>query len=157
MDITSEAELLRKVPMFAKLDTSKLKLLAFTSQSLSFEPGEELFHVGDPADCAFVILSGEAEFLVNTPHGEVVGGALGTNELFGELAILNNATRSATIRASGRLEALRIEEDVFLKLVGENPTVALDVMRQLSDKVARTHRKFEQVQGELLRLQSEKG
>ncbi len=157
MDITSEAELLRKVPMFAKLDTSKLKLLAFTSQSVSLEDGEELFHMGDPGDCAYVILSGQAEFLVSTTQGEVVGGTMAKNELFGELAIFTNSARTATIRARGHLEALRIDEDMFLKLIGENSTVALEIMRQLSEKVTRTHRRLEQAEEELLRFQSEKG
>ena len=46
MDLLQEAELLRKVPMFSRLEPAKLKLLAFTSESLSFDDGEVLFSVG---------------------------------------------------------------------------------------------------------------
>ena len=56
MGLLKETEVLRKVPMFAKLEPSKLKLLAFTSEFQTFEDGEVLFHAGDPADCAFVIM-----------------------------------------------------------------------------------------------------
>lgn len=137
--------------MFTKLEPAKRKLLAFTSQLLTFEDGEELFREGEPADCAYVIVHGTVEILAQTDAGEVVAGSLGKNELFGELAILNNAPRAATLRAKGQLKALRISEEVFLKLVTENPGVALDVMRQLSEKLARAHRQFEVLQSKLQR------
>jgi CRP-like cAMP-binding protein len=154
MDIEKETESLRNVPMFAKLDPSKLKLLAFTSQSLLFEDGEVLFRLGDRADCAYVIMSGEAEIVAETDAGEFVAGVLGKNELFGEMGILTNSPRSATIRARGELVALRIAEDMFLKLLAENSEVALDVMRQLSQKLARSHHQFEELQSRLQRLEA---
>ena len=146
MDLKTEAEMLRKVPMFAKLEPSKLKLLAFTSQSLSYEDGEILFRAGDAADCAFVIMDGEAEILADTPAGPVVEGTLGKNQLVGELGVLTNSPRSATIRARPGLVALRITDEMFLKLLAENPEVALDVMRQLSEKLVRSHRQFVELQ-----------
>ena len=149
MDLLQEAELLRKVPMFSRLDPAKLKLLAFTSESLSFDDGEELFNVGDPADCAYVIMDGKVEVMADTGAGEVVAVTLQKNELFGEMAILSHAPRSATIRARGVLKALRISEEAFIKLLTDNPDVSLDVLRQLSDKLARSLRQFEELQSKL--------
>ncbi len=149
MALLKEAETLAKVPLFAKLEPSKLKLLAFTSQLMIYEDGEVLFHEGDPADSAFVIMHGEVEIMADTQSGPVVVGKLGKDQLFGELALFNNATRSATLRAKGRLEALRISDDMFIKLVTENPGVALEVMRQLSDKLTRSHKQVEALQSEL--------
>ncbi len=79
---------------------------------------------------------------------------LSENQLFGELAVLTNVPRTATLRASGRLEALRITKEVFLQLVTENPEVALDVMRQLSEKLTLSHRQVEALQSELHRGES---
>lgn len=154
MDIQKEAESLRNVPMFTKLDPSKLKLLAFTSQLLQFDDGEILFRMGDRADCAYVIISGEVEIMAETDSGEFVAGILGKNELVGEMAILTNSPRSATIRARGGVVALRIAEDMFLKLLAENSEVALDVMRQLSRKLARSHHQFEELRGRLEKLEA---
>lgn len=154
MDIQKEAECLCNVPMFAKLDPSKLKLLAFTSQLLDFDDGEVLFRFGDRADCAYVIIGGEVEILSETDAGVFVAGVLGKNELVGEMAILTNSPRSATIRARGEVVALRIAEDVFLNLLAENSEVALDVMRQLSQKLARSHHQFEELQRKLQRLEA---
>jgi CRP-like cAMP-binding protein len=152
VDLKTEADALRKVPMFAKLDPSKLRLLAFTSQLLTFEDAEILFKQGDPSDSTYLVLLGEMEVLAGSDDDPVVAGVLGANELVGEMGVLANAPRSATIRARGAVRALRIEADTFLELLAENPGVALDVMRQLSGKLARSHRQFEQLQVELHRL-----
>ena len=154
LNLHEQAELLRRVPMFAKLEPSKLKLLAFTSESLTFEDGEVLFHRGDSADCAYVIMEGAVDVLSDTDDGIVVATTLHANELFGELGVIANEARSATLRASGTLQALRISDEMFLKLLADNSDVALDVMRQLSLKLTRTHRQYEEAQRELSRHQT---
>ena len=149
MDLTTEAEMLHKVPMFSNLELSKLKLLAFTSELCTFDGGEVLFEAGDAADSAYVIMEGEVEIVVETGAGPVVEGVLGPNELFGELGVLTNSPRSATIRARDGLVALRISDEMFLKLLAENPEAALDVMRQLSDKLVRSQDQFIGLQRQL--------
>ena len=72
MDVSEEAELLQKVPLFSGLSASERKLLAFTSQLQNFAPGEPLMHVGDIADCAYVILEGDVEVFATTSAGEFV-------------------------------------------------------------------------------------
>jgi len=153
-NIQKESDLLRNVPMFAKMDFSKLKLLAFTSQCLSFDDGEVLFQEGDSADSVYVIVSGEVEIVADTGGGQFVAGTLGKNQLFGELAVLTQSPRSATLRAKGDLVALRISDEMFLKLLAENSGVALDVMRQLSEKLMLSHRQFEELKGELQKLEA---
>lgn len=142
--------------MFAKLDASKLKLLAFTSESVTFQDGEVLFHVNDPSDSAYVIMDGEVEILTEAEGGELVPVVTrGRNELIGEMAVLSNAPRSATLRAKGEVKTLRISNDAFLKLVSENGDIALDVMRQLSDKLARSHAQVEGLQSRLQHYEGE--
>ena len=152
MDLLREAELLRKVPMFSKLDAAKLKLLAFTSQLLSFDDREILFYVDDPADCAYVIMDGEVDVVADTEKGEIVATTLGRNDLCGEMAVLSKSGRSATIRARGHVEALRISDDAFIRLLTENPGVAMDVMKQLSDKIAKSFRQYEELNNKLQRV-----
>ena len=152
MDLTTEAETLHKVPMFSKLELSKLKLLAFTSELCTFEGGEVLFEAGDAPDSAYVIMEGAVEIVAETDAGPVVEGVLGANELFGELGVLTGSPRSATIRARDELVALRITDEMFLKLLAENPAVSLDVMRQLSEKLVRSHEQFIELQKRLRRL-----
>jgi CRP-like cAMP-binding protein len=137
--------------MLAKLEASKLKLLAFTSEILTFEDNDIVFHVGDDADCAFVIMEGAVDILTDTENGPIVELTLQQNQLFGELALLNGAPRNATLRAKGKIKVMRITADMFLKLLIENSAMALDVMRQLSNKLAKSHRRVEILQQELSR------
>ena len=153
MDLKTEAEMLRKVPMFSKLDLSKLKLVAFTSELCTYDGGQILFEAGDAADSAYVIMQGEVEIIVETEAGPIVEVVLGRNELVGELGVLTNSPRSATVRARDGLVALRITDDMFHKLIVENPEVALDVMRQLSDKIVRSHEQFVGLQERLQELE----
>ena len=69
MDLKTQAEMLHKVPMFSKLELSKLKLVAFTSELCTYEGGEVLFEAGDAADSAYVIMEGAAEVVVETEAG----------------------------------------------------------------------------------------
>jgi CRP/FNR family cyclic AMP-dependent transcriptional regulator len=149
LDLVQETDLLRKIPMFAKLDASKLKLLAFTSEMLTFEDSDILFQAGDTADCAYVIMDGCVDVLTETEAGTVVALTLRQNQLFGELALLNDEPRNATLRAQGQIKVMRITTDMFLKLLSENSDMALDVMRQLSYKLAKSHRQVERLQQEL--------
>ncbi|MDH3314657.1 MAG: cyclic nucleotide-binding domain-containing protein [Gammaproteobacteria bacterium] len=156
MGIQNETELLRNVPTFAKLDPSRLKLLAFTSQCLNFDDGEILFRQGDRADSAYVIMSGEVDIVADTGGTQFVAGTLGRNQMFGELGVLTKTPRSATLRAKGELVALRISDDIFLKLLAENSEVALDVMRQLSEKLILSHHQVEELKGEVQKLEAKR-
>jgi CRP-like cAMP-binding protein len=135
VDVFQEAEMLRKVPFFGGLDPARLKLLAFTSRALKFGPGEDLMHVGEPADSAYVIIEGDVEILGETPAGEFVIGVVGRNSLIGEMGVITSAPRGTTVRAKGAVRALRIAGDVFLRLLTDNPGCALHVMRELSGRV----------------------
>lgn len=146
MSLNSEAEVLRRVPLFSKLDASALKLLAFTSDSLIFTEGELLFNVGDPADSAYVILEGDVEILVPNQNGLHAAFVRGRNEIIGEMGILNEQPRNASVRARGTVNTLRITGEAFINLLQQNAVVALEVAKQLSTRLAETHAQYEALQ-----------
>jgi len=154
LDLDQEIDLLRKIPMFAKLSAAKLKLLAFTSELVRYSPGDEIFHEGDRADCAYVIMEGSIDIMTETDSGPIVAATLEQNQLFGELALFNGAPRIASIRASNRVTVMKISEEMFLKLLSENSDMALDVMRQLSTKLDKSHHQVEILQQQLDRQNS---
>lgn len=154
MDVTQEAEMLRKVPLFSGLSASELKLLAFTSELHCFGPGDVLMRQGDPADCAYVILEGEADVLAETSGGDFVIAVLGPNAVPGEIGVLTDAPRTATVRAKTHVKALRISPEVFLRLASGRPERALHVMRQLSVHIANDLRALASLKEELQRAQA---
>ena len=146
MDLAEETDLLRKIPMFAKMETSKLKLLAFASEMVSFRDGDIVFNSGDSADYAYVIMEGAVDVITETDKGPIVTVTLSQNQLIGELGLLNNTPRIATLIASGNLLAMKITAEMFFRILRENSEVALDVIRMLSDKLSRTHEQVEFLQ-----------
>ena len=140
MDIYDEARQLSNVPIFSKLDKSKLKLIAFTSEQLNLSDGDFLFHLNDPSDSAYLIMAGLVQILAEQGNGELeVIVELGINQLVGEMGVIANAPRSASIRASGNVTVLRIEADTFMNLLSENSSMSLHVMRELTDKLHKSH------------------
>jgi len=142
MSLNEEVELLRSVPLFANLEPSKLKLLAFTSERLTFPKGQDLFKQGDIGDAAYVIISGSAEVVIETPSGPLTVAQVGKNAFVGEIAILIDVPRTATIRATTRLETLKISKDLFFRLMTEFPEMAVEVMRELARRLDKTNQQL---------------
>jgi CRP/FNR family transcriptional regulator, cyclic AMP receptor protein len=138
MSLIKDVEVLRNIPLFAKVEPAKLKLLAFTSERLEYMSGDELFRQGDYGDAAYVILEGEADILVDTPEGTVKVATLGKNDIIGEIAILCDVPRTATVIAHGDLKILRVSKDGFFHLVTQFPQVGIEVMSVLASKLHRT-------------------
>ena len=142
MSLNEEVELLRNIPMFANIEPSKLKLLAFTSERMTFKSGDTLFKQGEAGDSAYVIIGGEANVIVDTPKGPLTVAKLKRNDIVGEIAILCDVPRTATVQAASKLEAMVIAKDLFFRLVMEFPQMAVEIMRELARRLDATNRKL---------------
>ncbi len=141
MTIDAEVQALSRVPLFQGLEPSKLRLLAFISDRIEFQDGEHLCHQGDDGDSAFVVLSGKVAVFVD--ENEVA--RVGQYAIIGEIAILCDVPRTATLRAVGTTHILAISKDDFLKLIAEFPKVSLEIMRVLALRLEKTTRELAQV------------
>lgn len=147
MSLQQEVDLLRRIPMFSKIEAAKLKLLAFTSERMSYSAADVLFRQGEAGDAAFVIISGEAEVSIDTETGPLVVAELRDNELVGEIAILCDVPRTATVTAKSDLEALRITKDLFFRLIKEFPEIAVEVMRELAHRLENANTRLRDAAG----------
>ena len=138
MSLNEEVELLRKIPLFANIEPSKLKLLAFTSERLRFEPKQELCHQGDIGDSAYIIIAGSVEIIITTPNGDLKVAEMGKNDIVGEIAILCDVPRTATVMAATDVEVLRISKELFFRMVGEFPQMAVQIMVELARRLEKT-------------------
>jgi len=138
MSLQQDVDLLRNIPLFSKIEPSKLKLLAFTAERLTFNVGDVLCHQGDEGDSAYIIIAGEADVLVDTDGGQVTVATLKTNDFLGETAILCDVPRTATVKAKSDVETLMISKDLFLQLVCQFPSMSIEIMRELARRVERT-------------------
>jgi len=138
MQLNDEVELLRKVSLFAGIEPAKLKLLAFTSERLNFDKGQSLMRQGEMGDAAYLILSGEADVLTDTADGLVKVASIGRNGFVGEMAILRDQPRTATVTAATEVSTLRITKESFFQLIGDSPKIAVELMRILAQRLEST-------------------
>ena len=152
MSLMQEYELLRRIPFFAEIEPAKLKLLAFMSERVGFDDGKLLCRQGDPGDAAYLIIEGEVEIILEGPTGPLIVATLGANEIVAEMAILCDVPRNATVRAKGRVVALRISKDPFMRMVREFPNMAVSIMRELAHRLDLTNSQLRSALSEVRRL-----
>ncbi|WP_343717711.1 cyclic nucleotide-binding domain-containing protein [Inquilinus sp.] len=138
MSLAEEVELLKRIPLFANIDTSKLKLLAFTSERVRFPAGQVLCRQGEIGRAAFIIIDGEADVVVDAETGPLTVASVGRNDFVGEIAILCDVPRTATVQARTDVTALVIAKDQFFRMITEFPQMAIEIMRVLALRLERT-------------------
>jgi len=138
VSLAEEVELLKRIPLFANIDTSKLKLLAFTSERVRFPAGQVLCRQGEIGRAAFIIIDGEADVIVDAETGPLTVASVGRNDFVGEIAILCDVPRTATVQARSDVTALVIAKDQFFRMITEFPQMAIEIMRVLALRLERT-------------------
>ncbi len=138
MSIDQEVEILRRIPIFSQIDAAKLKLMAFASERLTYKAGQMLFKQGEMGDAAYIVLAGTADILVDTPDGPLRVAQLAENEIIGEIAILCDIPRTASVEAATELTTLKITKELFFRMVMDFPEMGVEVMRVLAHRLEQT-------------------
>jgi len=134
-----DVETLRNIPLFAGLATARLKLIAYTAEVVTFEPGEVIVQQGDPADAVYIIAEGEAEVWLTDDDGhELMLNTMGCHSLFGELGVLCGGRRTSSVKARDRVVTFKISARLFLDLVRQSPEIGMQVMTVLAQRLERT-------------------
>ena len=119
------ADFLLNVPVFAGLSAEMRERVASLAGTVTLAPGEWLFREGEPADAVYVVLLGRIEVLQGDADGPVPINTLTRGAVLGELALLSDSTRSASVRALRDSELLRIEKHAFEQLLRSEPELPL--------------------------------
>lgn len=140
-------ERLRRVELFAELADSDLERICGGVQNRTLAPGEVLFSEGDPADSAYVIAAGEVEIVKALGARETLLSLRGAGDVIGEIGLLLEAPRSATVRARTDVELLTIPCSVLDALLDTSPPalrsmyqVVLARLQDTSDRRRQTER-----------------
>lgn len=124
--------LLQKVDLFEGLPDDDLRRIAAIVGGQTLEKGEVLFEEGEPGDAFYIVFKGAVEIVKSRPDGTEEKLAVRRNgEAFGEMALLNDAPRSATARAGDQTQLMSVSRDDFQELLGGD-SLALRMMRVLS-------------------------
>jgi hypothetical protein len=95
----------------------------------NYEPGDIVFHEGDLGDCAYFIHSGEVEVVREHQGQQQVVARLGKDQYFGEMALITNARRNATIRAASKLRVAVLGKNNFMTLLSVLPATKEDILK----------------------------
>jgi CRP/FNR family cyclic AMP-dependent transcriptional regulator len=136
--LNTEVDLLRRVPLFSGIEPARLKLLAYTSDVVTYKASQVLFKLGDVGDAAYVIIKGDAEVVIPSAGGDIPIAVLHDGDFVGEIAILCDTPRTATVRAKSELKALRIRKEPFFQLLHQFPEMAVEMTRLLAERLTRT-------------------
>src|SRR5688572_16131428 len=129
---------LAAIPFFGGLDPDALERLAASMRSRKFRRGEVIFHIGDPGDALFVIVSGEVKISLPSETGdEAILATLRDGDVFGELALLDGAPRSASATAISPTEAVVLPRDRFRELIATEAGVRDALLASIAGELRR--------------------
>jgi len=124
-------EFLARVPVFAGCTAAQTAAIAAVAQDSYFQPGQIIVTQGTPGQAFYLILSGRVEILRD---GKSLG-AFGPGDFFGEMSLLDQAPRSATIRALESTSCLMLSSWDFKALLEEQPGIAIKLLEVLSRRL----------------------
>ncbi len=134
---------LREIPFFKGLTDDDINNIAGYCSDITFERGEILFFEGDRADKFYIVMEGEVEVWKSYGRDDADMLAVhGKGHLFGEMALIDNLPRSATVKARDNVVLLQIKEQDFGRMIREKTTVAFSIIRSLSAMVRKSNETF---------------
>jgi CRP-like cAMP-binding protein len=126
------------IPFFGGLDPEALGRLATGMRARRFRRGEVIFHVGDPGDALFVIVTGEVKISLPSETGEeAILATLRAGDVFGELALLDGAPRSASATAISATETVVLPRDRFRELIATEAGVRDALLASIAGELRR--------------------
>lgn len=132
------ARLLTETTLFAGIDAATAAELAKRLVRRTYRRGQPLFHQGDPGDALYVLVDGSVAVVVTSENGDrMVLTTLHAPDVFGEIALLDGGSRSATAEAVEETTALMLSRAAFLELMKEQPSLVDGLLRSLGALVRR--------------------
>lgn len=135
----SRVDLLHHV--FPELSPTELQVIDPAAEEQQYTPGTLLCQQGEIGRRLFIISEGEAEIFVNTEASQMIlVKNVGPTDYFGEMALINDAPRAATVRAISSCKTLEIDRDAFIKTIDQNPALLRSIVRQISNHLSNNDR-----------------
>jgi CRP/FNR family transcriptional regulator, cyclic AMP receptor protein len=132
------AETLATVPFFSGLDAASLDRVTRGMRTRRFRRGEVIFHLGDPGDALFIVVSGAIKIMLPSDTGdEAILATLRAGDVFGELALLDGAPRSATAVAQEASETAILPRAQFRELLATEPAIRDALLASLAAELRR--------------------
>lgn len=140
------AAALKLVPFFNNLNQDDTEQLAQRLVMRRFNTGQIIFHHGDPGGLLYIISKGKVKITHSTPDGqEAMLAIFGSGDFFGELALLDDSPRSATVESIQPTETLTLHREDFIRFISDNPNFALHVLHTLAQHIRRLNNQISDI------------
>jgi len=127
-----KVELIRRVPLFANCSKHELEEIAHIADEIDLSEGKEMTREGSRGREFFVLLEGDADV---TKSGQSIN-KLAAGDFFGEIALVSDTPRTATVTATSPVRALVITDRSFRRLLDESPEIQRKVLVALAERLA---------------------
>jgi len=134
----SYIEQLRATPLFAELPEASLELLCAQAEPMTLQAGETLIEEGSSGDSLFVVLRGELDVTKRSGDGELPLARIGPGAIQGEMAAIEERPRTASVRAVGEAQVLRVPRGALIDVLGSGPEAALAILRTVLGRLRST-------------------
>ncbi len=135
---------LRRVPLFSGLTEAQLETLAAGSARRSYPKGRTIVSEGEPSQSMYILLAGRAKVQRSDSEGkEVILAVLGSGEFIGEMSLIDDAPRSASVITLEPCEFMAVSKEAFKAMLVQSPEVAMNVMRGLVRRLREADKKIE--------------
>jgi len=140
-------DLLARVPLFSGFAARELDALVPAARAITVAARDEVFHKGDAGSQLYVVVDGRLKALTTSSEGDdVVFNVMGPGEVFGEMALLSEAPRSATVQAIERCELLVLDRRDLFAFLRRNPDVAVRMLTVVVERLVRVSELVEDIQ-----------
>ena len=147
---------LQSIPFFESFNPAQLDEMVHLGTAVRLEAGETLFRQGDPAESLYVILKGSVRITGTDPLGQPIElSVLTRGQFFGELALVDGGTRSATVETLEHSEFFILERPNFIRILSASPELLSLVLASISSKIKSSNEKIYLEMLEHQRIQSE--
>jgi CRP/FNR family transcriptional regulator, cyclic AMP receptor protein len=130
----AKVELIKRVPLFEECSRKDLTEIAAIADEIDLREGKELTKEGRPGREFFVLIEGDAD----VKKGSRRINRLGAGDFFGEIALVSDAPRTATVTTSSPVRALVVTDRSFRTLLRHSPSIQLKVLQALADRLTDT-------------------
>lgn len=142
-NMTVNPAILKTVPLFALLSDHQLAALFPAIQHRSYPRHSFMLRAGEKADALYIIMAGRAKVVVDDGEGrEVTLTLIGPNEFFGEMSLIDDKPRSASVEAVDTCEVLYISKAAFMSCLKDNFEVAMLILRAVVARLREADRKI---------------
>lgn len=128
-------EFLRQIPLFSGLDDYALDRLVAMSTEIQLKPGDYLMHEDEIGDAMYVILEGTLQVRKKAADTDVVLAVRGPGDVLGEMSVLDQAPRVASVIVLTPVRAMVIDQETFMALIDWSPSAARSILKMFAQRI----------------------